>query len=354
MKRRLMKANPTAIHISLPPPPLSLALDRLVYVPHEQRARPEPDVSEEQEKPVTNHGHVPEEKARLHEPGHVAPGVVVIEAVCVYEHPRAAAAQDASPPPLVVLHRELEVRQRDRYERGDDDEDDEHDEQDAVNRVHLVSPHGREDVVQLDVNRAERQEPGHAHLRDRRAVPRQQRNLARVLRGPARRLELRPAVLPRDAAEHGERKRHERPDDEYDADRPERQRRGGPGPAEEGDGQQHVPDPLVAAHLTVVIRRDVSGDAGGQRVQHDDRRQQRAAVVRVKHAHEREHEDEERHREQLRARADDRAEQRFRAGESEDVAVDVLPPRLLALLRDVLVSRVLDEVVLQDAHEYRR
>jgi hypothetical protein len=48
-----------------------------------------------------------------------------------------------------------------------------------------VAPYAGEDVVELDVDGAERQEARHHHLRGRLAVPRQWRNLARELRGPA-------------------------------------------------------------------------------------------------------------------------------------------------------------------------
>jgi 2-polyprenyl-6-methoxyphenol hydroxylase-like FAD-dependent oxidoreductase len=90
------------------------------------------------------------------------------------------------PPPAVVLRRELEIRQPDRNKGGDDDEDDKHDEQDAVDRVDLVPPHAGEDVVQLDVDGAEGQEPGHDGLRDDVAVPGQGGDLPRELAGVAR------------------------------------------------------------------------------------------------------------------------------------------------------------------------
>ena len=122
--------------------PRLLALDRLVDVHHEQLRSPEPDVPEHQEEPVADRPHVPEEKRRLHEPvhktlirqsnspyvnkkmnspAHVAPVEVIVEAVAVDEAPGAPAAEHRPPPPLVVLHRQLEVRQRDGDERGDDD-----------------------------------------------------------------------------------------------------------------------------------------------------------------------------------------------------------------------------------------
>ena len=55
----------------------------------------------------------------------------------------------------MILDGELEVGEGDRDEGGDDDEHEEGDEEDAIERVELVAPHGCEDVVQLDVDRAE-------------------------------------------------------------------------------------------------------------------------------------------------------------------------------------------------------
>ena len=50
-------------------------------------------------------------------------------------------------PPPVVLHRQLEVCERDGDEGGHNDEDDEDDEEDGVDGVHLVAPHAGKDVV---------------------------------------------------------------------------------------------------------------------------------------------------------------------------------------------------------------
>ena len=50
---------------------------------------------------------------------------------------RGTAAQEGPPPPAVVFHRELEVRQRNGDERRHYDQDDEHQRQDAVDGVHL-------------------------------------------------------------------------------------------------------------------------------------------------------------------------------------------------------------------------
>lgn len=90
----------------------------------------------------------------------------------------------------MVLDCQLEVRERDGNERGNDEEDAEHDEHDVVDRKVLVAPHACEDVVEFDVDRAEGEEPCDRHLGDGTAEPGQRRDLARVLGRAARRREL--------------------------------------------------------------------------------------------------------------------------------------------------------------------
>ena len=118
----------------------------------------------------------------------------------------------------MVLHRQLEVGERDRDERGHDDEDDEDDEEDGVDGVHLVAPHARKDVVELDVDGAEGQEPGHGHLGHRVPVPRQDGDLTGVLGGAAGGSKLRLGLLPCDPSQHEEREGDERPDEDDDDD----------------------------------------------------------------------------------------------------------------------------------------
>ena len=70
-----------------------------------------------------------------------------------------AATKERSPPPAVVFHCQLEVGQGDGDEGCDNDKDDEDDEEDGVDGVHLVAPHAGKDVVQLNIDGTERQEP---------------------------------------------------------------------------------------------------------------------------------------------------------------------------------------------------
>lgn len=64
----------------------------------------------------------------------------------------------------MVLHGQLEVRERHRDARGDDIQDDEDKAEDAVERVVCVAPHAAVDVEELDVDGAEGQEACHEHL----------------------------------------------------------------------------------------------------------------------------------------------------------------------------------------------
>ena len=58
-------------------------------------------------------------------------------------------------------------------------------------------------------------------------------------------------------------------------------------------GQQNVPDPLGAFHLSVVGSCHVAADAGCQGVQHDQRCEEATSVVGVEDSHTRQDEDED-------------------------------------------------------------
>ena len=59
------------------------------------------------------------------------------------------STKDGSPPPTVVLDRQLKVRQRDRDTCGHAQQDGVDDEQNAIECVLLASPQCSKDVVQL-------------------------------------------------------------------------------------------------------------------------------------------------------------------------------------------------------------
>lgn len=81
------------------------------------------------------------------------------------EEPCCTTVYERTPPPHVILSRQLEVAEGDGDEGGHDNEHYECQEEDPEQSVDLVAPDRREDVVQLDVYSREGQEPSHEQLR---------------------------------------------------------------------------------------------------------------------------------------------------------------------------------------------
>mmetsp|Transcript_25200 Transcript_25200/g.60609 ORF Transcript_25200/g.60609 Transcript_25200/m.60609 type:complete len:208 (-) Transcript_25200:892-1515(-) len=137
---------------------------------------------------------------------------VIKEGVSVDEQSGHSRVDEGAPPPSMVFPRQLEVQQRHADEGRDDDEEDEGEEEDAKEGVDLVSPHGREDVMELDVDGREGQESRHDHLEEAAAVPGHLRgNLARHLGRAGGRIEIVARVILRgDPSQHREGKRDER------------------------------------------------------------------------------------------------------------------------------------------------
>ncbi len=74
---------------------------------------------------------------------------VVEEGVDKDEDAGRSAAGERAPPPPVVLHGQLEVGEGDGDARRHDDENQEDESENSPERVGVVAPHGRVDVVQL-------------------------------------------------------------------------------------------------------------------------------------------------------------------------------------------------------------
>lgn len=70
-------------------------LDRAVYVAYEGKRRPETDGPQHEEEAIAHARHVPKEERRLHEPAHVGPRVVVVEAIPEDEQASRTSAEDA-------------------------------------------------------------------------------------------------------------------------------------------------------------------------------------------------------------------------------------------------------------------
>ena len=186
-----------------------------------------------------------------------------------------------------------------------------------------------EDVVQLDVDGGEGQKARHAHLRQRAAVPRRRRDLARILGRATRRVEVALSVFPGDAPKHGDgavtsrrwtpcswcRRIEQGSASVRDGDCSERKHDEHPRDAEQETGEQHVAHPVLAPSVGSGSPRRYPAMPLVPGVNHDDRREQSAAVVArtnappharvVEHAHG--------HREQLCAGPNHRAELRRRS-----------------------------------------
>mmetsp|Transcript_41825 Transcript_41825/g.131894 ORF Transcript_41825/g.131894 Transcript_41825/m.131894 type:complete len:207 (-) Transcript_41825:1194-1814(-) len=190
-------------------PVKSIALDAAVDVADKGEGREETNSSEHEESAIADHAHVPKEEGSLHETCHMSFEPEVIEAIGKDKEACRSSAEDAPPPPPVVLHRQLEVCQGDGDEGGNDDEDKEDEEEDPVEGVELPAPHRGEDIVELDVNGAEGEEPSHHHLVGCLSVPVERRNLSRKFVGSARSLKRAREVSPRDSANDVEREADE-------------------------------------------------------------------------------------------------------------------------------------------------
>mmetsp|Transcript_75525 Transcript_75525/g.177335 ORF Transcript_75525/g.177335 Transcript_75525/m.177335 type:complete len:264 (-) Transcript_75525:67-858(-) len=245
----------------------------------------------------------------------------------------------------MVLDGELEVGEGNRDERRDDDQDDKDEQQDPVERVELVTPDGGEDVVELDVDGAEREEAGHEDLCTALAVEGEGGDLPGDLGGAARCLERGGPVATSDTTDDGEGEGDKGHDEDDDDDGAEGQGGGrlvghghkveeGPNheerAEEEKPGKHSAPHPVFPSKLLEQRVRCVATHDGGECVKQDRRDEEATTVARVKHAEYREQEDAEGKSKELCSIANDGAEGCGVHREPEDVSVDELPPRFLS------------------------
>ena len=88
-----------------------IEFNRTVNLLDEGEGCEEPDGSEHEEDSVADDEHVPEVERELQDAVHVALEHPVVEDVRVHEERRRTSTEERPPPPLVVLNRELQVRQ---------------------------------------------------------------------------------------------------------------------------------------------------------------------------------------------------------------------------------------------------
>ena len=111
----------------------------------------------------------------------------------------------------MVFNSKLEIGQSNGNKGRHDNQDDENNEENTVDGVHLMAPHTGKNIVQLDINGTEWQEPSHSHLRNSRAIPRQRRDFSWKLRCPARGLKFSLTIFPSNPAQDQQRRGDNRP-----------------------------------------------------------------------------------------------------------------------------------------------
>mmetsp|Transcript_107268 Transcript_107268/g.308586 ORF Transcript_107268/g.308586 Transcript_107268/m.308586 type:complete len:368 (+) Transcript_107268:527-1630(+) len=285
---------------------------------------------------------VQEEECALEEPVHAGLQEEV-DAVRIEEDGHGDPGAERAPHPPVVLRVQVEVGEEHRDGTRDQQQHRESQQKDAVQRVDPRPPNGVEDVVELDVDGAEGQEPGSEHLRRRALVPAAGRDLARQLVRLAgeRVVDLRllhGAVAADDAAQDRQGEGDASPHGEDEQNRGEGEGRCGAvenghgveeGPDEEGGADEHqrrhedVPCPLLATELLVQLRAGVATDGRGDHVGDDAGGDDCAALVEGADAAD--EDDHDHHADELCAGADGRAEGEPVLRGPEDIRVQQLP-----------------------------
>ena len=187
-----------------------IRLHRTVNVVHEGEGAVEANKSEHDEERIRDDAHVTKVEGQLQHAVHVGAVREVVEGVHEDKQTGGATVDEGGPPPSVVLAGQLEVQQGDGYERGHNHQQNERNEQNAKEGVDLVAPDGREDIVQLNVDRRKGKEACHEDLHVGLAVPAGDLgHLARYLVGATRGLEFFSQVAAHHSAHHGQGKMHE-------------------------------------------------------------------------------------------------------------------------------------------------
>mmetsp|Transcript_88810 Transcript_88810/g.177600 ORF Transcript_88810/g.177600 Transcript_88810/m.177600 type:complete len:403 (-) Transcript_88810:13-1221(-) len=345
----------------------SIRFNDTVDVLDKDEGRVEAHKTKHDEECVRNDRHVPKVEAPLQPAIHGRALEEVEEGVGVDEEPRASSREEGAPPPAVVFARELEVHERDRDKARHDEQHDERDEQNPKQRVDLVPPHARKDVVELNVDGGKGQEPRHEHLRQGLAVPRDVfGDLPRGLRGAAGRGEVPRQVPPRDGADDREGKRDQHVERHDDHHRVPGEGGGGPAgpghrvhPREDGRerGGKHervehrVPHPVLPVELAVQASPDKPANEARQSVDHNHGRQDRAPLGGAEKTRDGAEQQQKRGAAELPPRPHQGGKQARPVREAEHVSVDELPPALFFPHLVLLHVHVPREVVFQHPHE---
>jgi len=286
-----------------------------------ERAEPA-DSTQHDEEEVADDCHVAKIERALQEAAHLWPVVEVKERVAVDEQTSGAAVEERVPPPSIILHTELEVRECNGNASSDDQQDDEHEAQNTKQLIWASTPHAVEDVEQLNVDCAERQESSHQHLIWQFTVPRNRWDFSREILSAHRSVEWSGESFARNATNEREGQTDKHPNGEHWKNSSEGQSGGypiiGSNNVEEDDhakyrqaknsrSEQHDPRPLSLSgagttgglHADIEACRYEASNAGGECVQHNGRDLQCPVVTRVINAHHGEEQREHRHRNEL-------------------------------------------------------
>lgn len=269
----------------------------------------------------------------------------VVERICVNENTSHSRIDEGTPPPSMVLPRQLKVEQSYADEGCHDDEEDEGKEQDPEEGVNLMSPHRSKNVVEFDVNRRKWQESRNNHLKETAAVPRHLRGyFASHLRRASWGIEVMACVvLRRDASQDGkgagdqgvdrsngedgrERQCTRGPVEQCDGIHPQENRRHRGG--EETGRKKNTAHPRLAIHLEIKSRRHEATNGACKAVENDHSSEDGPAPCRGDEAGQCQSEEEEGGNNELHSSPDGGAKEDGKVWEAEDIAVNQLPPRL--------------------------
>mmetsp|Transcript_12281 Transcript_12281/g.30008 ORF Transcript_12281/g.30008 Transcript_12281/m.30008 type:complete len:433 (-) Transcript_12281:995-2293(-) len=294
----LQQSSCTAIHTGdaslLPAPCSSVALDVAVDGAHKGGRRQVAHRAAHQAQAQAQHRGVAKVEAGLEEARHLGLEHKVVDGV--EEHVERGGARHAErrPLPVIVFGVEQEVGAHDGDARGDDEQDAHHQQHEAVHVVDLVVPEGREDEVHLDEDGAKGQQP--ARRCDDRGpqVPLAVGHGRRDALHPAGPVGRRVPVAADDRADEAQREGDEGPqqDDGHDVakghggqrlvadgDGVKDKRDAKAQAREEARGEQHGADPGAAVVGGVEGAAHVAAHARGERVAHDERGEDGAALL---------------------------------------------------------------------------
>lgn len=246
---------------------------------------------------------------------------VIKERVSIDEQSGHARINEGAPPPSVVFPRQLEVEQCHTNEGGDNDKEDEGKEQDSEKGVNLMSPHGRKDVMELNVNCREGQESRNDHLEETATVPGHLGgDLTCHLGSAGGGIEVMARIiLGGNPSQDSQGEGNQRKDGSDRKNRREGQRTRGAmkqrdgihphkdnkyGGGEESRSEKDATHPRLAVHLEVKPRGHEAADGTRQTVEDDQCRQDGPATRRGNEASQRQSEEEEGCHNELYARSD--------------------------------------------------